>query len=90
MCGFKAYMFSVHQNTSTLYIFLPDGPLHTFTFEQEKAICQFPGHSYIGTLITAGETIIGINTLENSLTVTCKVKAITPHISRSMQCVFCD
>lgn len=90
MCGFKVCMFSVSQNKSTLFISLLDDLFRTFTSEQEKASCQFPRHSYTGTLITAGEMIIGVTTLENSLTVPCKVKEITPHISRNKQCVFCD
>lgn len=41
---------------------------------------------------TSGEMIIGISTLENSLTITSKVKgAIASHLSGIMQCVsFCD
>lgn len=48
---FKVHMSPVHQSTSIRCISSLHALLHTFTFEQEKAIYQLAKHSYVGTCV---------------------------------------
>ena len=73
----RAQAFSVFLHFMVCYI--------PFSLNKKKLFTYFPGMHTLELSYTAGEIIIGVSTLGDSLTVMSKVKeAISPHVSGIM------